>query len=72
MMRPFALEITAGDFALAAGHCRIVKSVSRHFETHALAFTNPDTRGRAVEIPSDGEDRSRERPTLPVPVKGEA
>jgi hypothetical protein len=25
MMRPFALEITAGDFAFAAGHCRIAR-----------------------------------------------
>jgi hypothetical protein len=55
MIRPFALEITLGDFALAgyrsigrvAGRC--MQRRPFHSSSPALTSTNPDTRRRAVE-----------------------
>jgi hypothetical protein len=51
-MRPFALKITAGDFALAAGHCRIaIKPVDGTLNS-AAAFSIAAASSGASTSPS--------------------
>jgi hypothetical protein len=52
MMRPFALEITAGGFAFAAGHRRIVISLVAGTLNSAAAFSIAAASSGASTVPS--------------------
>jgi hypothetical protein len=52
VMRPFALEIAAGDFAIAAGHRRIAISLVTGTLNSTAAFSMAVASSEASTVPS--------------------